>query len=119
MADVIKEVERLEGVAIAAHIDRAKTGFEMRETGYPDWKTDVVVRPGLYGPSSITLIISRGTAKKTPTPRTAPSVGKLPRPGRLRARTTFAPVQNSDAHSLKELSERFAGKSLTKFKMAI
>jgi predicted metal-dependent phosphoesterase TrpH len=35
MADVIREAERLDGICIAAHIDRAKSGFETLSAGYP------------------------------------------------------------------------------------
>jgi hypothetical protein len=49
MADVIKEAERLGGICIAAHIDRAKSGFETLAQGYPNWKKDIILSPALYG----------------------------------------------------------------------
>ncbi len=49
MADVIKEAERLGGMCVAAHIDRAKSGFETLAQGYPNWKKDIILSSGLYG----------------------------------------------------------------------
>lgn len=49
MAEVIREINELGGIAVAAHIDRAKTGFETLTTGYPQWKKDIILHPGLYG----------------------------------------------------------------------
>ena len=49
MADVISEAEKLGLLCIAAHIDRPKTGFEMIADGYPNWKQDILLSPGLYG----------------------------------------------------------------------
>lgn len=47
MADVIREVERLGGVSVAAHVDRAKTGFDALHDGFPNWKRDVITSSGL------------------------------------------------------------------------
>ena len=49
MADTIAEAERLGGICIAAHVDRAKTGFEMFAPGFQNWKKDIITSPGLYG----------------------------------------------------------------------
>ena len=49
MADVIRLAEQLNGIVIAAHIDRESTGFEAREEGYPGWKGDILVCSGLFG----------------------------------------------------------------------
>ncbi len=49
MADTIAEAERLNGICIAAHIDRQKTGFEMFSPGFQNWKRDIITSHGLYG----------------------------------------------------------------------
>ncbi|XWE60017.1 PHP domain-containing protein [Sporomusa sphaeroides] len=49
MTDVIRQAEMMDGVCIAAHIDRVKTGFEILDSGYPSWKKDIIMSPGLYG----------------------------------------------------------------------
>jgi PHP family Zn ribbon phosphoesterase len=49
MADVIIEAGRLNGICVAAHIDRQKTGFEVIVSGYPNWKKDIICSEDLYG----------------------------------------------------------------------
>src|ERR1700674_2866640 len=49
MADVIARVDTLGGIAVAAHIDREKIGFETLAAGYPNWKKDIISSSGLFG----------------------------------------------------------------------
>ncbi len=49
MADAIAEAEALNGICIAAHIDREKTGFDKFAPGFQNWKKDILTSPGLYG----------------------------------------------------------------------
>jgi len=49
MADTIAEADRLGGICVAAHIDRAKTGFESFGSGFQNWKKDILGSVGLYG----------------------------------------------------------------------
>ena len=118
MADVIKEVERLEGIAVAAHIDRANTGFEMRQHGYPNWKKDILLRSGLYG---LEFDNAQHLVWYSPDD-TDPQDGAERRKilhARIDAtvRPRLAAVQDSDAHTSKALLDHFASKSFTKLKM--
>lgn len=117
MASVIHEVERLGGICIAAHIDREKTGFESIVPGYPNWKKDIVAASGLYG-----LEFDDGqhliwySPDDEPTPQGAErkkllSFRQTSTP--TAARVRLAALQNSDAHTLAELS---AGRELTRIK---
>jgi len=45
----VAEAEKLGGLCVAAHIDRAKTGFEMLADGHPNSKRDIVTSSVLYG----------------------------------------------------------------------
>ena len=38
-----------DGICIAAHIDREKTGFEKFAPGFQNWKKNILTSPGLYG----------------------------------------------------------------------
>ena len=49
MADTISEAHKLGGISIAAHIDRARTGFEAFVPGYQNWKKDIICSRGLNG----------------------------------------------------------------------
>lgn len=37
------------GISVAAHIDRAKTGFELFAEGFQNWKKDIITSAGLFG----------------------------------------------------------------------
>ncbi len=119
MADAIKQAEALDGVCVAAHIDRKDTGFEMIDTGYPNWKKDIIVSPGLYGievdaPENL-LWYSAGEEssangserKKLIDERLTAVIG----------RPTLAHLQGSDAHSLQQFIDNCTKRSLTRIKM--
>ena len=119
MADVIHEVELLGGISVAAHIDREKTGFNRIVDGYPNWKKDIISCSGLYGlefddPHNLPWYSSNDD----PTPDGAErkkllaSRAQLPKTA---ARISLAPLQNSDAHSLKQLTKP---RELTRIKMS-
>jgi hypothetical protein len=121
MADVIKEVERLSGICVAAHIDRAKSGFEMLLQGYPNWKKDIILSPGLYGLefddatrlqwySDNDELNSNGAERK----KLVTARANVPT---IMGRPHLAHVQGSDAHSLKDFAAGRAGKLLTRFKL--
>jgi len=65
MATVVHEIETLGGVAVAAHIDRPKTGFELLVNGYPNWKKDIISASGLYGLDFTMKYFGSGRRKRT------------------------------------------------------
>lgn len=121
MADVIKAAEAMEGLCIAAHIDRKDTGFEMIDEGYPNWKRDILLSTGLYGlefddPANLKWY-SLNDAKTGAGPerkKLAQARSALPKLG---GRSHLASVQGSDAHSLKTFGAIRAGKIHTRFKL--
>jgi hypothetical protein len=118
MTNVMHEVERLGGVCLAAHIDRAKTGFERIVTGYPSWKKDIISSSGLYGlefddPGHLIWY----SGEDEPTPDGAERKKLLAARAASTAtspRVSLAALQNSDAHSIVDLK---AGRELTRLKM--
>jgi predicted metal-dependent phosphoesterase TrpH len=117
MADVIKEVERLNGIAIAAHVDRVNTGFEMKESGYPNWKTDIIVQPGLYGLEFDDAQHLSWYSPEDTEPNNGAERKKILR-ARIAAtrRLRLAAIQDSDAHTSADLLQ-FTTKSPTRLKM--
>ena len=119
MADVIKEAERLGGICIAAHIDRAKTGFEMLATGYPNWKKDIILSSGLYGlelDDAANLIWYSDSDESTSNGAERKKLVAA-RANMIKGRPHLAHIQGSDSHTLKEFGEGRAGKLLTRFKL--
>jgi ABC-type phosphate transport system ATPase subunit len=121
MAQVIREAELLGGVCVAAHMDRPKNGFEMLATGYPNWKKDILLSPGLYAlecdnPANLIWYsdsdepTSNGTERK----QLARTRGNVPA---IVGRPLLAHVQGSDAHSLKDFTSGRSNKILTRFKL--
>ncbi|SMC41495.1 TrlF family AAA-like ATPase [Sporomusa malonica] len=119
MTDVIRQAEMMDGVCIAAHIDRVKTGFEILDSGYPSWKKDIIMSPGLYG-----LEVDNSENLGWYSPEDEKSANgaerrKLAdnRASVLTGRPLLAHVQGSDAHSIKQFSENCAKRNLTRIKM--
>ena len=121
MADVIKEAAHLGCISIAAHIDRAKSGFEMFTPGYQNWKKDVLLSPGLYGLecddaahlcwySDTDEATDEGANRRKLCAARVESSATMGRP-------ELAHVQGSDAHSLNAFVAGRAGKLLTRFKL--
>ncbi len=121
MADVIKEAELLGGICVAAHIDRVKTGFEMQIQGYPNWKKDIMLSPGLYG-LEFDIPTNLGWYSDTDEPTTngterkqiARTRANVPQ---IMGRPHLARIQGSDAHTLKIFTTGRSGKILTRFKL--
>lgn len=119
MADVIKQVELLGGVCIAAHIDRSKTGFEMLAEGYPNWKKDILLSPGLYGlefddPANLGWYSEADGPTGADRKQIARARATVPQ---LAGRPFLARVQGSDAHRLHDFTTGRSGKILTRFKL--
>lgn len=121
MASVITEVERLGGIAIAAHIDREKTGFEAFVSGYQNPKKDILASSGLYGfefddPDHLGWY----SVDDEPTPagneRKKLLLARSKKSSTV-ARVSLAAIQNSDAHALKDFASQHAKRFLTRYKM--
>ncbi len=122
MSDTIAEAERLHGICIAAHIDRAKTGFEAFAPGFQNWKKDIITSPGLYGlecdsPDALQWYSehdeggSAGVERKRMLTARHSVVA-------LSARPQLAHVQGSDAHAMNEFEHQEPDKPWTRIKLA-
>jgi len=117
MATVISQANQLGAIAIAAHIDRDKTGFEKLAAGYPNWKKDIIFAEGLYG-----LEFDTAANLKWYSPEDDGSDAAGQRQAIFGERvmkselqlTRLAAVQNSDAHTLAEFN---TVRPLTRYKM--
>ncbi len=83
MSDAISEVERLGGIAIAAHIDREKTGFEAFAPGFQNWKKDIITSRGLYGLECDAVDACLGIPNLMRPDRPEPSARRCSLPGSL------------------------------------
>lgn len=121
MADVMAEAEKLGGLCVAAHIDRAKMGFEMLADGHPNFKRDIITSSGLYGLEfDDSAHLGWYSLDDEPTPQGAGRKGLLQ--ARTQSTTTvarpyLAALQNSDAHSMKEFLDQHAKRVGTRIKM--
>jgi DNA repair ATPase RecN len=122
MVDTIAEAEKLDGICIAAHIDREKTGFDMFAPGFQNWKKDIITSSGLYGLECDTENSlmwysehdesgSAGVERKRMFEARRLVVG-------LSARHHFAHVQGSDAHSMQRFEHQDPSKPWTRIKLA-
>jgi ABC-type cobalamin/Fe3+-siderophores transport system ATPase subunit len=121
MAEVIYDTEKLGGVCIAAHIDRAKSGFEMLSPGYPNWKKDIINATGLLG---LEFDNAEYLNWYSPDDEPTDSGGERKKLFDLRRksdvrhyRNSLARIQSSDAHSLAEFELNIDNMHLTRFKM--
>lgn len=119
MADVIRQVELLNGFCIAAHIDRLKTGFELLAAGYPNWKKDIILSSGLYGlevdnPDNLIWysVDDAGANDGAERRKLLEARAKT-----FTGRPVFAHIQGSDAHSIKDLIENCSKRNLIKIKI--
>ncbi|MDY0062572.1 MAG: AAA family ATPase [Myxococcota bacterium] len=121
MSDVATEAYRLDGICLAAHIDRDKTGFETLVSGYPNWKRDIILNAGIVGlevddPAHLLWystddeVTPEGAERKKLIEQRSKSPGAA-------ARAVLAHVQNSDAHSLQDFIDAQQKRSLTRLKM--
>jgi hypothetical protein len=116
--NVIVEAERLDGIAVAAHIDRDKTGFESAISGFPSAKKDILTSSGLFGLEfDDPAFLNWYSPEDERTPAGAERI-KLYN-ARLQSSATaprprLAAVQNSDSHTLAQFTAR---RTLTRYKM--
>lgn len=117
MSTVIEEAARLGAIAIAAHIDREKSGFETLAVGYPHWKRDIILADGLYGlefdnPANLAWYSPEDAGSNEAGTRRALLTERGDAQGLMPKR--LAAVQNSDAHTLATFK---ADRPLTRYKM--
>lgn len=121
MADVITQAQQLDGVCIAAHIDRTKTGFEMILPGYPGWKRDILLHPGLYGLEFDDAANLKWFSADDDHSSAGIERGKFAAARQdnavTKGRPYLARVQGSDAHTVNALTAGRGGKILTRFKL--
>ena len=122
MADTIAEAERLAGICIAAHIDRAKTGFDTFAPGFQNWKKDIITSPGLYGLECDTLDALLWYSDHDEAGSAGVERKKMFNARRLvkdlMARRHLAHVQGSDAHSMDRFEHQDPSKPWTRIKLA-
>jgi len=121
MADVIARADQLGGLCVAAHIDRAKYGFEALVEGYPNWKKDILQSPGLYGlefddAGNLGWYSSEDQKSNAGAERRKLLSARADVP-ELGARSVLAPVQNSDAHHLAGFKDQALRRHLTRLKL--
>ncbi|MCH8823083.1 MAG: PHP domain-containing protein [Planctomycetes bacterium] len=122
MADVIEIAFGLDGICIAAHIDRLKTGFEMLTSAFPSWKHDIITSEGLYGLECVALEALDWYSLRDDTVND----GAAERIKLLQARAMalkgsgrheLAHIQGSDAHSLTDFENLNPDKQWTRMKL--
>ncbi len=110
MADVMTEAMQLGGICVAAHIDSMNTGFEMLDSGFPNWKKDLLAHPGLYGLESVKSSNLSWYSDEDSDALKRPERRKLVERRRTSpataSRVELAPLQGSDAHSLDQFRAR-------------
>jgi hypothetical protein len=121
MSDVATEAMRLGGICVAAHIDRTKTGFETLAAGYPNWKKDIILNPGIVGlevddPAHLVWYSpdDEGTLEGNERKKLIEQRAKVPG---ATGRAILAHLQNSDAHTLQAFTDAQKKRTLTRFKM--
>jgi len=122
MADTIAVAAELGGICVAAHIDRARTGFDGFAPGFQNWKKDIITSPGLYG-----LECDRADALLWYSEQDEAGAAGVERRKLLAARQTvpqlsarhhLAHIQGSDAHSMKQFEHKDPSKPWTRVKLA-
>lgn len=122
MSDTITEAENLDGICIAAHIDRDKTGFDMFAPGFQNWKKDIITSPGLYGlecdaVDALLWYSEHDEAASAGVERKKMLVARQLVQG-LSARHHLAHLQGSDAHSMQQFEHQDPCKPWTRIKLA-
>ena len=122
MADTIAEADRLGGICIAAHIDRAKTGFESFGSGFQNWKKDILSSPGLYGlETDVADHLAWYSDDDEPSPAGAERRKMLEARrdvAGLAPRHYLAHVQGSDAHSMAQFEQPGLDKRWSRVKLS-
>jgi DNA repair ATPase RecN len=122
MADTIAEAEKLDGICIAAHIDREKTGFDMFASGFQNWKKDIITSSGLYGLECDSVDALRWYSEQDESGTSGAErkrmIAARQQVPALRARYHLAHLQGSDAHSMTCFERKDPNKPWTRIKMA-
>lgn len=120
MADTIAEVDKLGGISIAAHIDRAKTGLDAFAPGFQNWKKDIITSPGLYGLEcdSVDALLWYSDQDDTGSAGVERKKMFTARKQGVPARHDLAHVQGSDAHSMTQFEHQDPIKPWTRIKLA-
>ncbi len=122
MTDTIAEANRLGGICVAAHIDRAKTGFESFGLGFQNWKKDILCSPGLYGlecDAADHLVWYSDDDESGPAGGERRKMLEARRevPG-LAPRHYLAHVQGSDSHSMAQFERTDLNKQWSRVKLS-
>ena len=122
MVDTIAEAEKLDGICIAAHIDRENTGFDMFASGFQNWKKDIITSSGLYGlecdaENSLLWYSEHDESGSAGVERKRMFEARQLVDG-LSARHHLAHVQGSDAHSMRRFEHQDPSKPWTRIKLA-
>jgi hypothetical protein len=121
MADVVARVDALDGIAVGAHIDREKIGFEKLADGYPNWKKDILLSSGLYGlevDDAKNLVWFSDQDDRTGRGGERMNlVMKRELSSATAGRVQLAHVQNSDAHTIADFFAHAQKRELTRFKL--
>jgi hypothetical protein len=114
-------VEALGGIAVAAHIDRPKIGFETIADGYPNWKKDILSSSGLFGlefdNSSNLAWFSNHDEKTSAGGERTKLLAQRELSTSTAGRVQLAHIQNSDAHTLAHFVGQVQKRELTRFKL--
>lgn len=117
MIEVIRRATELGGLCVAAHID-TKIGFENGNSGFPAWKKDLLIEPGLRGLEFRHTENSRWYSldDEDPSPEADErrKYAKARLDSFLQGSGSLARFHNSDAH---ELSGLFGIESTTRIKV--
>jgi len=122
MSDTITEAQKLDGICIAAHIDREKTGFDLFAPGFQNWKKDIITNPGLYGlecdnEDSLVWYSKHDEAGPAGAERRKMIDARQSVNG-LSARPYLAHVQGSDAHTMRQFEHQNPSKPWTRVKLS-
>jgi len=122
MADTIAEAHALDGICIAAHIDRSKTGFDGFAPGFQNWKKDIIDSPGLYGLECDSADALRWYSEADDNSHAGAQRKRMLEGRRsvpaLSARHHLAHVQGSDAHSMASFERQDPSKPWSRIKLA-
>ena len=121
MAGVIAEAYKLQGICVAAHIDREKTGFDMFTPGFQNWKRDIICSPGLFGlecdaVASLDWYSDSETGGDDAGARKTLFTARA-EVGALKGRVHLAHIQGSDSHKMTSFNNSGAGRLWTRMKL--
>lgn len=121
MASCIELAYAQGGICVAAHIDRIKTGFNMLQDGFPNWKKDIICSPGLFGVECDAIDALTWYSEEDGGDHLAAGRNGLFNARKdiaeLAGRTHLAHLQGSDAHRLVDFETTNPTKLWTRIKM--